>query len=231
MNKAIEGIHTNTKQTVDHGEKKTYETATKSPYADALNRQLPSTHAGTLSQIRARNRQILIDKSPDVPANFLSNLDENKLVEKANTALSKMSTRASAPQWKPESSGPKNYRTRHRIRTQQPRVRHMARKEKTEFTKHYDRASIIKDKAVSILIEYIPITHNPDSLGESKKIERETGLLTDSIDSIRWIKPTSRRTVGQRTAHLITKLRSPEAANQALRDSLIIEGKRVWLGV
>src|SRR5882724_6299669 len=56
------------------------------------------------------------------------------------------------------------------------------------------------------------------------------GLPTDSIDSTRWIKPTSRRTVGQRTAHLITKLCSPEAANQALRDGLIIEGKRVWAG-
>jgi len=51
MNKAIEGLHINTKQTEDHGEKETYEKATKSPYADALNHQLPSTHAGTLSRI------------------------------------------------------------------------------------------------------------------------------------------------------------------------------------
>ena len=97
MNQAIEGIHTNTKQTEDHGEKKAYENGTKSPYADTLNRQLPSTHAGALSRIQARNRQILIDKSPNVPASHLTNLDENKLVEKANEALSKMSTQSECP--------------------------------------------------------------------------------------------------------------------------------------
>ena len=98
-------------------------------------------------------------------------------------------------------------------------------KEKAEFTKHYGEATVMKDKSVSILVEYVPITHNPDALGESKKIEREMGLPAKSIESTRWIKPMTRRSVGQRTAHLITKLHSPEATNQALRDGLIIEGK------
>ena len=53
------------------------------------------------------------------------------------------------------------------------------------------------------------------------------GLPAESIESTRWIKPMT-RSAGQRTTHLITKLHSPEAANQALRDGLIIEGKRVW---
>ena len=38
----------------------------------------------------------------------------------------------------------------------------------------------------------------------------------------------TRRTTGQCSAHLIAKLRSPEAANQAIRDGLIIAGKQVW---
>jgi len=61
-------------------------------YADALNRQLPTTHAGTLAQNRTHNRQILIDKSLDAPANLLDNIDERSLVEKANEAVSKMTT-------------------------------------------------------------------------------------------------------------------------------------------
>ena len=44
-------------------------------------------------------------------------------------------------------------------------------KEKAEFTKHYGEAMVMKDKSVSILVEYVPITHNLDTLGESKKIE------------------------------------------------------------
>src|SRR5882724_6429399 len=54
------------------------------------------------------------------------------------------------------------------------------------------------------------------------------GLPPESIDSTRWIIPTTRRSAGQCTAHLITKLHSPQAVNQALRDRLIIKGKRVW---
>jgi len=97
MNKALEGLHKSTKQTKVQGVQEMYEKGTKTPYADALSRQLPSTHAGTLARICARNRQILIDKSPDAPANPLSNLDEGKLVEKGNEALSKMATQNKHP--------------------------------------------------------------------------------------------------------------------------------------
>jgi len=43
-------------------------------------------------------------------------------------------------------------------------------KEKVEFTKHYSEASVLKDKSV-LVVEYVPIIHNPDALGESQKIE------------------------------------------------------------
>src|SRR5882724_3511167 len=69
----------------------------KTPYADALSRQLPMTHTGMLAQNCTHIRQILIDKSPDVPTNHLNNLDEGKLVEKANKAITKMSTPSRHP--------------------------------------------------------------------------------------------------------------------------------------
>jgi len=84
---------------------------------------------------------------------------------------------------------------------------------------------VIKEKSVSIIGEYVPIAHNPDALGEYSKIKREMGLSPKSIASTQWIKPMMRRTVGQCTAHLIIRLQSPEAANQVIRDGLIIMGK------
>jgi len=84
-------------QTEDQREKGTNEKGMKSPYADALSRQLPSTHSVTLAQIWAWNRQILIVKSPDALTNHLSNLNKGKLVEKANEAVSKMSTQCEHP--------------------------------------------------------------------------------------------------------------------------------------
>ena len=56
-------------------------------------------------------------------------------------------------------------------------------KKKTDFTKHFGDTSVIKDKSVSIIGEYVPITHNPDALGENSKIERETGLPPESLAS------------------------------------------------
>jgi len=109
-----------------------------------------------------------------------------------------------------------------------PEATHWLCQKKADFTKHFGDTSVIKEKSVLIIGEYIPVTHNPDALGENSKIEREIGLPPESLASTRWIKPTTRRVAGKCTAHLVVRLRSPKAANQAIRDGLIIMGKRVW---
>ena len=43
--------------------------------------------------------------------------------------------------------------------------------EKFEFTKHFGKSLVIKDKTVSVIAEYVPIAHNPDALGENRKIK------------------------------------------------------------
>ncbi|KAF8588949.1 hypothetical protein K439DRAFT_1645267 [Ramaria rubella] len=66
---------------------------------------------------------------------------------------------------------------------------------------------MIKERKFSVLVEYVPISHSPNALGEMKRIEGHSGL-------------------GQKMAHLIAKLNSIEAANMAIRDGLIIAGRR-----
>ena len=113
-----------------------------------------------------------MDKSPDAPANHLSNLDEGKLVEKANEALSKMATQNECPQTEIRIVGAKKLQNGGIVyKLINPESATWLRKEKAKFTKHYGKAAVMKDKSVSILVEYIPVTHNPDALNESKKIE------------------------------------------------------------
>ena len=95
--KATEGLHTATTQPADLREKGTNDQGMKTPYADTLSRQLPTTHTGTLARNHTCNRQILIDKSPDAPANPPNNLDKGKLVEKANEVVTKMSSKSGRP--------------------------------------------------------------------------------------------------------------------------------------
>jgi len=157
-----------------------------------------------------------------MPANHLSNLNKGKLVEKANEAVSKMSTQCKHPLTEIRIVGAKKLQNGSIVyKLNNPESALWLHKEKAEFMKHYGKASVMEDKSVSVIVEYIPVTHNPDTLGESKKIEGEMGLPPESIDS-------TRRSVGQCTTHFITKLCSPKAANQAIRDRLIIEGKQVW---
>jgi len=84
ISKATEELHTATMQMETQCEKGTTKTGARITYTDTLNRQLPMTHAGTLARSQTCNRQILVDKTPDAPANHLDNLDEGSLVENSD---------------------------------------------------------------------------------------------------------------------------------------------------
>ena len=109
-----------------------------------------------------------------------------------------------------------------------PEAASWLRQEKPNFTKIFGESAVIKDKTTMVIAEYVPIAHNPNALGEYRKIKQESGLSPESIASTGWIKLVTRRVAGQRTAHLIIRLRSPEVANQTIRDGLINAGKRTW---
>jgi len=130
-----------------------------------------------------RNRQILIDKSPDTTANPPNNLDEGKLVEKANELVTKMSSKSSHPTTDIRVVGAKKLQNGGIVyELNNPESAQWMWKEKAEFMKHYSKSSIIKDKSVSIIVEYVPIAHSPDALGESRKIEHEMGIPSESVD-------------------------------------------------
>jgi hypothetical protein len=81
------------------------------------------------------------------------------------------------------------------------------------FTTSFSATAIVKDRAVAVIVEYVPVSHTPDALAECRKIERESGLAKHTLLSTRWIKNPERRTPGQRTAHIIARFSSAEAAN------------------
>jgi hypothetical protein len=99
---------------------------------------------------------------------------------------------------------------------------------KNAFTSKFSGTATIKDRALTVIVEYVPLSHSPEALAEMRKIERDSKLPIGSLLSTRWIKPIQRRTAGQRSAHIIAKFITTEAANQSIRDGLIIAGKRTW---
>ncbi|KAF8580747.1 hypothetical protein K439DRAFT_1308217, partial [Ramaria rubella] len=102
----------------------------------------------------------------------------------------------------------------------------MIRADPTPFESNFSATSIVKERVYTPIVEYVPISHSPDALGEMKRIEGYTGLNEDTLISTRWIKPVERRSKNQRTTHLIARFSDIESANIAIRDGMVIVGRR-----
>ena len=96
------------------------------------------------------------------------------------------------------------------------------------FLQLFSAFSIIKHRAYTILVEYIPLSFDPGNKSQLGELERDNGLNPEGVLSAKWIKPPYQRAQGQRTAHAILGLSQLAGANTAIRDGLIIAGKRVW---
>ncbi|KIJ39186.1 hypothetical protein M422DRAFT_175624 [Sphaerobolus stellatus SS14] len=87
--------------------------------------------------------------------------------------------------------------------------------------------AVVKDRSITILVEFVPLTFDTEKTEDIVIAENDSKLPVGSIISARWIKPENRRKEGQKVAHLIIKVSGAEAANQILRDGMVIRSKRV----
>ena len=92
----------------------------------------------------------------------------------------------------------------------------------------FSGTSIVRDKAIPVIVEYVPISHNTDTLAENSKIKHDSGIGEGALLSMRWIKPAQKRATGQWMVHLVAWFSSVDSANHAIRDGLVIAGKHVW---
>jgi hypothetical protein len=193
-------------------------------YAAALKGNVPLLHHTTLARARTRNCQVLIDSDPNASGNPFAELNEQELVAKANEALD-LSRDSTCPEEGKFIGARKLTNGGIVFDLNTIEATRWIQKNKGTFTPNCGATAIVKDRALSVIVEYVPIAHSTDALSECRKVERDSGLSEHSLLSTRWIKNPARRTQGQRTAHIIARFSSNEAANIAIRDGLIIAGK------
>ena len=99
---------------------------------------------------------------------------------------------------------------------------------KEAFIRKFSVEAVVKEHTFSVLVEYVPIRHAPEAMGENRKIERDSQIPLNTLVSTRWVKPPQKRAPGQPTAHLIAKFTSTEVVNLSIKNGLIIAGKRTW---
>ena len=88
--------------------------------------------------------------------------------------------------------------------------------------------AVVKERAISVIVKFVPISHSPDALTKNRRIECNSGLREGALLSTRWIKPVQRCAEGQKAAHLIARLRTNKDTNKVIRQGMIIAGKRTW---
>ena len=68
---------------------------------------------------------------------------------------------------------------------------------KATFTDGFGDMSVLKEKATSVIVEYVPVSHSLDALTENCCIEHDSSLGKGMRLTTRWIKPLHRCTPGQ----------------------------------
>ena len=196
-------------------------------YATALKGNIPILHQSILACARAKSCQILIDNDPTANSNPLMELNKHELVMKANIALDKIKD-YSCPSIGKFIGAKKLTNGGVVLDLNEVQTAKWVQENKGRFIENFGATVIIKDRAIAVIVEYVPTTYSPGLSSEHRKIKGDSNLPNQSILATRWIKPIKRRTEGQRTAHIITKFNSTLEANKAIRDRIVIAGKRTW---
>ncbi|KIJ26460.1 hypothetical protein M422DRAFT_192177 [Sphaerobolus stellatus SS14] len=92
------------------------------------------------------------------------------------------------------------------LETRTQKTAAVIRERKNEFITKLGERAIVKDRTVSILIEFVPLIFNTERMEDIAIGENDSRLPVGSIISARWIKPESRKREGQKVAHLIVRV-------------------------
>lgn len=199
-------------------------------YAQA---HLPSTHESMLARNEVKRRQVLVDKAPNASTNGLKDLTEGELVTKGSTTLNLMGMEAGDAPEGARFNGAKKLKNGgvvYEMNSAEAATWLRGEAVMKSFLAKFGGTSVIKDRAYTVVVEYVPTSLDLETNQqvEYQNIETSNDVPPLSIISARWIKSPRRRNSGQKTAHLLLGLKSQELANKMIREGLYIAGKKVW---
>ena len=98
---------------------------------------------------------------------------------------------------------------------------------KQAFIKALDPEATIKDRAYTVIFQFVPLTFDPDRKSNIENLEKENGWDEGTILTARWVKPPGRRTNDQQVAHLMVTLRDPQTANNAIKEGFTLNHQKL----
>jgi len=186
-------------------------------YADIAQQQPPLLgHADIIARGRNMERQVIIDKAPNVTMNGMMNLTEKELVTKANLMI-KMMNDDSMLRGTTFVGATKLKNGGTILQLNSKDVVDWLHGEDTAntFLGQLGGTSTMKTHPLNTVVEFIPITFNHDAFGAFREVKKASGLPQGSITSTRYFKPPHRRTPQQKNAHAISA--SPHVKRQTMQ--------------
>ena len=166
-------------------------------YADATKQKLPTI---ATAKCLAQTKMIRISPPLDNPSASLKDLDEDVLVQKANTTLELICI--DDPTIPEEAQFVSARKTNHgqvlyEVDSSQTADWLCSPDGAKAFTSKFGPNVMLTTKPFPVLVEYVPIRFNTDDPSHLRDIERKNVLPTGTVKSARWIKPIKRRSPQQ----------------------------------
>jgi len=140
------------------------------------------------------NRQILVDRAPNATTHGLQDLCEKDLVAKANMALILMNDDGEGVPERAEFVGAQ--KLRHGGVLYRLNLDEGAEWVRTEgmagFLEKMGGTLVVRERTVTIVVEYVPISFDPNAVGDLRGVEEKSGLPKDSIVKATYMKPIHR---------------------------------------
>src|ERR1700690_492108 len=203
--------------------------AAKASYADAL-KAAPVEHLDPIARTELTRRQVIMRRDPTASNDAFAELTERELVMKAHLAVQLLDGM--------DFEVPDGVEFLHARRTTGGGVVLVLKTEEgaawvcservmAQFARELGGMMTAAPTLCMVIAEYVPVAFDPETKTALESVEHDSGLADGAIREAHYIKKVERRAQGQRVAHVMVGLISPEQANLAIRNGLVIEGKKV----
>ena len=98
-----------------------------------------------------------------------------------------------------------------------------------EFSSRLGDDVAFRTRIYNTLALNVPLNIDLRDEKHREEINKVNNLEENTIAAIQWAKPMNRRSQHQKSAHLVLSFTNPEAANQAITNSIIICNKKCYV--
>jgi hypothetical protein len=200
--------------------------ATQRSYSSVVTTHLPPTVDQAVGRAAIRARQILLDPKPGVSL-FPSGSSNKNIATRLREAINNIRD-ANTPDGNIKAiTALRNGGVIVELESEDLAAWLRTPEAKARLEGQFDSTVSFRTRTYTLVLEYLPIHLQIYDENFLDGITNENQLPPDSLTSIRWIKPPTRRSQEQRKAFALLQVADAPTANNILRDGICVDNERI----